>query len=308
MTQTKTFRNLRKDLVEGPQPEFASDTDNEDPKNRKSEKEFAKKHVKQLRRYPAGTEKQFTGGKKKADIQPDNRDKMDKVNEDEEDLEEKFKLAKHSDTDVWSKFSKKDVAKRLGLKEEELDELDVAALERLAKKQNFMGLRDPFGTEKKKKNARKTIDLDAAKRVSKRQSKKGLKNPFKLKEEDEDLDEGRANKDAADRAEKNMFRRISKKVTSTTGKAKEREPDKYDAMAKRRGVTEVLNDIVAENESSTIAFENNATADIDVDTASALLKIHDVLSEENRTKFLENIAKSPDSFKKMVDFSLENLS
>lgn len=72
-------------------------------------------------------------------------------------------------------------------------------------------------------------------------------------------------------------------------------------------VIESLYDIVENNESETIRFENNEAVNVDIATAQAIMEVYHSLNEDNKNKLVEMIGKSLDHFNKVSSFAISKL-
>jgi len=87
MTGHKSFREIRRKSLgeELPSvmvtPEPVDDDENESRKNRRSEKDFIKKHIRKVTLHPVAGETPFKGSISKADIQPNNGESMSGIKE-----------------------------------------------------------------------------------------------------------------------------------------------------------------------------------------------------------------------------------
>jgi hypothetical protein len=68
-----------------------------------------------------------------------------------------------------------------------------------------------------------------------------------------------------------------------------------------------LQNIVETNSSKTVMFEDGQTMRVDVKTANKIVKVFNVLTEENKEKVSEMAQKSKTEFNKVVDFVYNHL-
>jgi hypothetical protein len=68
-----------------------------------------------------------------------------------------------------------------------------------------------------------------------------------------------------------------------------------------------LNDIVTRHSAKPVKFKDGTSMKVDPQTANAILKVHNSLSDENKKKFADMAHKSKVHFGKVVDFSWKNV-
>lgn len=73
-------------------------------------------------------------------------------------------------------------------------------------------------------------------------------------------------------------------------------------------VVDTLKKIVKQKGADEVTFKNKKKLKVDMQTANALLKIHDALKPGNAKKFRDNLEKGEANFMRMVDFAFSNLA
>lgn len=74
----------------------------------------------------------------------------------------------------------------------------------------------------------------------------------------------------------------------------------------QEGVVDTLKKIKDRKQAMPVKFKNGQTLKVDMQTANALLSVHDALKPANAKKLRDNLEKGESHFMNMVDFAMQN--